>query len=629
MTLFSDIIRLFGILDWYERRFIVFLIVLAVLISLLEIAQLALIFPVVANLTVPSIANDMAPIRLLVDWFELRSATQQILTFLLLMIAVSIVKMLLSLLFFYLQATLLSRGAERISRLIYRLYLYAPISFHLLNNTTKLLRNIRQVGANIFGMSVPGVLAIIHGGTSFLIISAFVLSINPFIVIPVAVFVATMVFMQQLINGKIFRQLGKERLELTRKVNWLVLGSLQAIKETQLLRAQRHFADRFSNYAFAELVNTRKHQFHGQTPGVLNDGILTIGIALAVGTAVLTVESQTVLPLLAVMFGAAYRYLTSANRISIGLNSLRNGSASVDTFRAEVTALGDRLPFIDLPPAKARRFERDLRFEDVTFSHGTTSTPSVRDLTFTIRKGEMIGIVGVSGAGKTTLANILLGLLQPVRGRVFVDGEDIANDIPAWQACVGYVPQHVVIADDSARRNVAFGVDDKDIDDERVIASLKDAQLLDRFRSERDGIEARLGERGARLSGGEIQRIGIARALYHGARILVLDEATSSLDSTTEAAITELIRRLSKNVTIVVIAHRLSTLRNVDRLLYLRDGRLIAEGSFEEISVQDAEFRELLRSAEFSLSPASEVAGPGAMSAGAVAESVSTRGIDS
>jgi ABC-type multidrug transport system fused ATPase/permease subunit len=381
------------------------------------------------------------------------------------------------------------------------------------------------------------------------------------------------------------------------------MTSLSAIRETQLLNIQKYFIDRFDRYIAAETGNMRKTQHYMLAPGVLNDSILTIGIAVIFGVSILVLDSRSALPTLAVIFGAAYRYLPAVTRMSIGLNSLRLGAASIDKYRAEMRQLDSLQPAGSTRATVPRPFRNEIRFEDVTFQYPAAAGPSVRSLTFAIGKGETIGVVGASGSGKTTLALLLLGLYQPQAGRIAVDGDSIAGDMAAWQACLGYVPQNVVVTDDTVRRNVAFGIEDANIDEARVIDALQQAQLLARVRSEPEGLDAVLGERGARLSGGEIQRLGIARAIYRNAQVLVLDEATSALDSVTESAIAELIRTLSDRMTIVIIAHRLSTLRHVDRLLYLQDGALVAQGTFEGISASSAEFRDLLRSAEFSLVP--------------------------
>jgi ATP-binding cassette subfamily C protein len=568
-------------------------------ISLLELAQIGLLYPVIAAMTDAAAIKNIPVIGPLMESTSVSSTTEMLLLLLGMIVVVSAAKLAANILAAYLQSKLLSHGAARLGQEIYRIYLYAPIHAHVQRDSAEMLRNIRAVGPNIFSLSIPGLLGIVQGVLSALLITALVLFLNPLVVVAAASFIAALVIVQQSINGRMFRRIGEERLDLTRRVNSLVYLSFHAIKETQLLHLQDFFCRRFNVYSAAELENTRQFQFHGLMPGILNDGILTICITLVFAVSILTVNSQSLLPLLAVLFGAAYRYLPAANRIAVGFNNLRAGAPSVETYLKETRALKAHLPAHNLQNVLPAVFDHSIAFEHVTYQHPEAPGPSVSELTFSVRKGEMIGVVGASGAGKTTLANLLLGLYQPQSGRILVDGVDIVGNPFAWQKCLGYVPQQVVVADDSARRNVAFGVEDADIDDSRVIAALTDAQLINRIQREPDGLDVRLGERGAKLSGGEIQRIGIARALYRGARVLILDEATSALDTTTEVAITELIKTLSQNITIIVIAHRLSTLRNVDRLLFLKGGRLIEEGTFEQISKVNDEFRILLRSAEF------------------------------
>ena len=214
-------------------------------------------------------------------------------------------------------------------------------------------------------------------------------------------------------------------------------------------------------------------------------------------------------------------------------------------------------------------------------------------MSLAIGKGTSVGFVGPSGAGKTTIVDVLLGLLEPSAGRVLVDGVDVHRNLAVWQRKIGYIPQSIYLTDDSVRRNVAFGRDDDDIDDADVWAALEAAQLADLIRSYPEGLDTHVGERGVRLSGGQRQRIGIARALYHRPEVLVMDEATSALDNQTERQFVEALEALQGDHTVVVIAHRLSTVRNCDALFMLDEGRVVAEGSYDELMATSDEFRRM------------------------------------
>ena len=249
---------------------------------------------------------------------------------------------------------------------------------------------------------------------------------------------------------------------------------------------------------------------------------------------------------------------------------------------------------------------RGLQIEGLGYRYPNAPTQSLDDVTLTIPKNASVGFVGSSGAGKTTIVDVVLGLLTPTEGRVLVDGVDIQDRLSAWQRKIGYIPQSIYLTDDSVRRNVAFGVDEGEIDDAAVWAALDAAQLRELVESMEGGLDAIVGERGVRLSGGQRQRIGIARALYHDPEVIVMDEATSALDNRTERNFVEALERLQGERTLLIIAHRLSTVRNCDTLFMLEDGRLVAQGSYDELVARSDAFREMTAEPESSFAPAVE-----------------------
>ncbi len=216
--------------------------------------------------------------------------------------------------------------------------------------------------------------------------------------------------------------------------------------------------------------------------------------------------------------------------------------------------------------------------KEVSFSYPGTTTPVIRDISLTVQRGESVGFIGASGAGKSTLVDLILGLLAPEKGEILVDGGNIQSDMRNWQHQIGYVPQTIFLTDDTLRRNVAFGLPEKLIDNAAVGRAIRAAQLEEFISTLPDGIETIVGERGVRLSGGQRQRIGIARALYHDPAVLVLDEATSSLDTDIERGVMQAVYALRGSKTIIIVAHRVSTVEHCDRLYRLDQGMVVAEG---------------------------------------------------
>jgi ATP-binding cassette subfamily C protein len=272
------------------------------------------------------------------------------------------------------------------------------------------------------------------------------------------------------------------------------------------------------------------------------------------------------------------------------VTQLRYSRSWIHDLRADLTALPPPVPATG-GAGEPIRFTRTIALERVSYTYEGEPEPVLSDVSLAIAKGESVGIVGPSGAGKSTLVDLLLGLLTPTAGRITVDGRDIATALRSWQRHIGYVPQEPFILDDTVRRNVAFGLSDAEIDDRRVMAALRLAQMTDVVAALPDGLDTMLGERGTRLSGGQRQRVAVARALYHEPEVLVFDEATSALDTPTERELIAALEALRGVKTVVVIAHRLGTVRRCDRLAVLRDGRLAAVGPYDELMARDPGFR--------------------------------------
>lgn len=299
------------------------------------------------------------------------------------------------------------------------------------------------------------------------------------------------------------------------------------------------------------------------------------------------------LPVLSAFAFAAYRLLPALQQIFRHITSMRANSASLDGLIAEIRSLESVSgSVIQEPRSRFPALEDDIKLVDIRYSYPAASETALKGVSVTIGAKERIGLVGSSGSGKTTTVDVVLGLLAPSSGNMFVDGVKITREnVRQWQRSIGYVPQHIFLADETIAANIAFGMKPDEIDRESVIRAAKLANLHE-FITTRlpEGYDTEVGERGVRLSGGQRQRIGIARALYHDPDVLILDEATSALDNQTEKAVMEAVDKLAHQKTIVLIAHRLSTVRECDRIYLLSDGQVIGEGRFDELVRDNAEF---------------------------------------
>jgi ATP-binding cassette subfamily C protein len=366
--------------------------------------------------------------------------------------------------------------------------------------------------------------------------------------------------------------------------------ALGAIKEVKVLGREPFFLKGYAGQ-LASLTRLRYHNgILATLPRVIVETVFITGALTVI--VLVTLQGATgpdTVSILGLFAYAGFRVIPSVNRILWQLTEARYGTAAVDHVYEDFVTLGEQSVATALAP-----FEERLDFDRVSYRYEESATPALDGVTLTLHRGESLGVVGPTGAGKSTFVDVLIGLLPPTDGRILRDGVPIDPGGIAWRR-MGYVPQTITLLDDSIRRNVALGVADEEIDEEALYSALHVAQLDDFVRSLPNGLETVVGERGVRISGGERQRVGIARALYDNPELLVFDEATSALDTSTETALVEAIRGLQGRKTMVIIAHRLATVQFCNRIIVLQSGRLEASGSFAELLDRSPTFQALSR----------------------------------
>jgi ABC-type multidrug transport system fused ATPase/permease subunit len=282
------------------------------------------------------------------------------------------------------------------------------------------------------------------------------------------------------------------------------------------------------------------------------------------------------IPVLGLFAAAAFRLMPSVNRVLTSAQSLRFLQPVTNKLALELNMFRSQKPTAE--NGTPLNFKNELKLEQVGYIYEGAPSAALSEVSFSIATGTSVGFVGGSGAGKSTLIDVVLGLLTPTAGKVTVDGTDIQQGLRDWMNRIGYVPQNIYLTDDSLRRNVAFGISADQIDEDSVWRAIRSAQLETFVQQLPQGLDTIVGERGIRLSGGQRQRIGIARALYHDPEVLVLDEATSSLDTATERGVMEAVRALHGHKTILIVAHRLSTVEHCDTIIRLEQGRVTEQG---------------------------------------------------
>jgi len=355
------------------------------------------------------------------------------------------------------------------------------------------------------------------------------------------------------------------------RIQYLQEG-LGGAKEVKLLGRESYFLERYALHNAASARTGELQTTLQSIPRLMLEFLAVFSLAAVVLVAQASGRtSAELVPVFGLFSVAAFRLIPLANRILVSVQSLRFSLPVLDILTRELDTCGAP---VNQAEEKKLSFQDRLLIQDIFFSYPKATQPTLRGIDVTILKGQTVGVVGESGAGKSTLVNLILGLLAPSSGQFTVDGQAVQAHLRGWQKNIGYVPQHIYLTDDSLRRNIAFGENDSDINEAALIRAVQAARLNEFVGSLPEGLNSQVGEGGIRLSGGQRQRVGIARALYSAPQVLVLDEATSALDHDTEQGVMEAVSALHGAITILIVAHRLSTVAGCDVVYRLRDGLL-------------------------------------------------------
>lgn len=578
------------------RRRLRLAVLLAVVLAVVEavaIGGLAVVIKLVADADagVPSWAKAFADDR---DSLVARGG---IVVFVLLL-----VRTLLGFMAARLQASLQAETDAELGIRIFGRALRYPYSVHLRRSSSEFV--------GVLGWCVADVSANLVGATALLAVDALMLvalagtlvAIQPLVAAGLIAYFSIVAAALVYGPAKGIRRIAQDEQAANVATNRAILEGLQGVKAFQVAVATQVVADEHSHERRRLALTRQRKTFYAATIRQVLEASVTLGIA-ALALALFTLTSSTeAVASLGVVVAVAFRALPSVARMLGTLSSMRSASVSLAAVQSELAQTTTQ----DDDPSSAITFERGIEFEDVTFQYAADGPPALQHVTLQILRGMTLGVVGSSGAGKTTLVDLLLGLLRPSTGAISVDGEHLdQGNVLAWRRLVGYVPQDVFLLDSTVRDNVVFAGRGVVVDDEAVWAALQQAQLAEFVRSMPAALDTVVGERGSRMSGGQRQRLGIARALYRGPRVLILDEATSALDLKTEAAVARTIEALDSSMTKIIIAHRLSTVRNCDQIAFFDTGRVVGTGTFDELVEAVPQFAELARLGGLARAPVS------------------------
>ncbi|WP_018231910.1 ABC transporter ATP-binding protein [Thioalkalivibrio thiocyanodenitrificans] len=587
--------RILDLLTPAERRRGYLLLGMILMMAFLEVLGVASILPFLAVLANMELVHTNAYLSAAYELLGFRDPERFLFFLGVLVFVFFVVSTLFKALTHYAIARYANMREYALSMRLTAGYLNQPYEWYLDRHSADLGKMVlSEVGQVVQGGLMPMLHVIAHG-TVVLAILMLLVVVDPGLATVVALGLGGAYVAIYMLLRRYLGHLGADRVKANQERFRVVQETFGGVKEIKLSGTEGRMLARFQRPARRFATRQAAAQVARRVPRfglevVVFGGMLAVVLYLMAGEGGL----QQALPVIALYAFAGYRLIPALQTVYGDLANLRFAEAAVEALHRDLTGLAPGPGAAgDGEGAEPLRVHRAVRLEGVTYTYPGADSPVLRDLGLEIPAQHTVGLVGATGSGKTTAVDVILGLLRPRTGRVLVDDEPLgADNLRAWQRNLGYVPQRIYLADDTVAANIAFGRAHDEIDLSAVEQAARVANLHDFVVSELpDGYETRIGERGIRLSGGQCQRIGIARALYRDPQVLIMDEATSALDNLTEFAVMEAVHNLGRRKTIILIAHRLSTVRECDRIYLLDKGRVIGQGSYDELIESSERFR--------------------------------------
>jgi len=496
-------------------------------------------------------------------------------------------------LFLFFQGKVIKIIRTDIINKLFKNYINAPYNFHIKNNPSVLIRNLTQSVEGTIS-TILSTLSITRESLILIIIFILLFFNEPMVSISVfgILILVTGIFMfftrQTLISrGEQVQFLRGDQLKT-------INHSLGSMRETKVLNRENYLTNLFTH----QVDKIEKHVFFSyflnQVPRLFLEFIAVFAVSIiTILFVIINLSNEQILPIISLLAVCAIRLIPAFNLIVSSLSSRRFSMASFKLVSKEMINVptGDKFRNKNLIGEKNYKkyfFKDQIKFKNVFFSHENSNTKILQNISLEIRQGQKIGIIGKSGAGKSTLIDLILGLIKPSKGKILIDDSNLDCNLKGWQKQIGYVPQDIYLLDDTIRNNIAFGLNKNDINQEAILKSIKLSRLKDYVNSLEKKENTIVGNRGIKVSGGQKQRIGIARALYHNPKILILDEATSSLDTINERKIMEEIYNTAESITLIIVTHRHKSVSNCDKIYLLDKGKIIDEGKFADLEKRNS-----------------------------------------
>ncbi len=574
------------LLDHSQKVMMVVLLVIMLIGAVLEALGVTLVIPIMQAIVNPSAIEENQ--YHMGDIYHMTGASS-VRQFAALMMVAIIVVYALKNIYLYLEQKVLLRFIYKnqfaTSNRMMINFMKRPYEYYLNANTAIIQRNITSDINNVYAL-ILNILQLTSEVIVFLILVCVLLAVDAVMTMIIAALLVVVLLVIKRFLKPVMLKAGKENQDYYSGLYQWISESVDAVKEIKIASRENYFINGYSECGDGYVNAVQKYSLFSSTPRLLIEWIFIAGIAVYMIAQVLggPEDLTALVPQLTAFALAAARLLPSANRMNTYMNNISYFQPFLDNVSENLQeeihdkAISYRVEDYD-PSETAEKLpvHETIQLKDIVYHYPNSEANIFDHAEVTFPVGKSIGIVGASGGGKTTLIDIMLGLLRPASGEVLADGVDVQTNYRGWLRNIGYIPQQIYMLDTTIRKNVAFGVPDKDIDDEKVWAALKEAQLDEHVRSLPDGLDTEIGQHGIRFSGGQRQRIGIARALFEDPEVLVLDEATSALDNETEAAIMDSVNRLHGRKTLIIIAHRLETIEKCDMVYRVENQGVVRE----------------------------------------------------
>ena len=546
--------------------------------ALFELVGVSFITQLVSLVTNPKFIHESEMMSRVYDTLHMQSDREFILCVVIGLIIVYFIKNAYLLWINYVQYTFIYNNQLRLSGRLIDCYLKKPYTYHLDKNSAEMVRNVMLDSERFFQMLLSIFLMMSEVLISGLL-CLYLLIVDWFITLSVVVILGIFSGLYLILFKNKAKYYGKENQIYDGKMHQSINQALGAVKDIKILHREKYFVNAFVNCGRKKMTAVRNNNVLGQAPKYVIETVCIGAVLLVLVLKIYQGEDLTgMIPQLAAFALAAFKLLPSVSKVNNYANLIIFLKPSVDLIYRDIKDTEDMKNFelMDAGSSEGLLEEhpKSIRIHEVSYRYPHTERDVLKKVSFEIRLGSSVGLIGPSGAGKSTMADLILGILTPTEGEIYYGSMNVHEHPIKWSKKLAYIPQSIYLADETIRNNVAFGIEDELIDEKKVWEALREAQLEQYVRSLPEGLDTMVGERGVRLSGGQRQRIGIARALYDNPEILVLDEATSALDSETERAVMEAIDRLQGRKTLIIIAHRLTTIRNCEQVFKVEDGNI-------------------------------------------------------